>query len=842
MSIDLTEVLQLFIEESAENLDVMESGLLDLEVDNLDSELLNSIFRAAHSIKGGAGIFKLEHIIHFAHTVEALLDEIRNAQHIVTQTVIDLLLEAVDVLRLMIKSLANEGSNPDAEMLKCQAALEQMLKTPLGQPFLELSEYPSPAATDPATQQAAVLEATTVPADVNTSEASLSEPTQAPAHTVTVEVITPTAPTADAMLGWQIHFRPHPNLLKTGNDPINLFRELGQLGELTVVPETSQLPDFDEIKPHLCYMSWGLTLRGNVDRAAIEELFEWVEEECDLEIIPLQPQAVETEEAVGIATAAEQRTLPSHEWDEENDHALSHTDVTGPDHASIDATQLPLSSVTAATSSHVPEPNNLNAQAPESATTVTESTATKANKASTTASGNFPNALKMEPEAATESESPSTPKVTTQLAARLATKTAQINSAKPEKASSSNEANSIRVSIDKIDDLINIVGELVITQSMLDAVSDDAIDDAKRDQLRSGLAQLQRNTRELQESVMRIRMLPISVSFNRFPRLVHDLSKQLGKKVELKLSGEHTELDKTVLEKMSDPLVHLVRNALDHGIESPQQRLAEGKPETGVLHLHAFHQGGNIIIQISDDGAGFNLTKIRQKAIEKGLLEAEEPSTEEQLHELIFHPGFSTTDQVNDLSGRGVGMDVVRKNIRALGGNIEVKSVAGQGTLFDIQLPLTLAILDGQLVRVGKEIYIISLLSIVESLRAVPHYISSLAGQAEVYKLRDEYIPIMRLYQLFHVEPDLTELSEGLLVIVEGEGQKIGLFVDELLSQQQIVIKSLETNYKQLQGISGATILGDGSVALILDIVGLIQYFHANYRQPQKLTEYAGAA
>jgi len=393
------------------------------------------------------------------------------------------------------------------------------------------------------------------------------------------------------------------------------------------------------------------------------------------------------------------------------------------------------------------------------------------------------------------------------------------------------EANSIRVGIDKIDNLINMVGELVITQSMLDQIGEN-LDNSHVTQLRDGLAQLERNTRELQESVMRIRMLPISFSFNRFGRLVHDLGTQLGKKVELKLSGEHTELDKTVLEKMSDPLVHLVRNALDHGIETPEQRRAAGKPETGVLHLHAFHQGGNIIIQISDDGAGFDVQKIRAKAIQKGLLSHEERPTNEQLYEFIFQPGFSTIEQVSDLSGRGVGMDVVRRNIRALGGTIEVKSKRGQGSTFSIRLPLTLAILDGQLVRVGQEIYILPLLSIIESLRAKPKLVNSLAGSAQVYRLRDEYIPILRLYDLFGITPRTTQLEQGLLVMVEGDGQKMGLFVDELLSQQQIVIKSLESNYQKVEGISGATILGDGSVALILDVAGLIRLFHTQI--PQK--------
>jgi len=340
--------------------------------------------------------------------------------------------------------------------------------------------------------------------------------------------------------------------------------------------------------------------------------------------------------------------------------------------------------------------------------------------------------------------------------------------------------------------------------------------------LRDGLAQLERNTRELQEGVMRIRMLPISFAFSRFPRLVHDLSSKLGKKVELKLSGEQTELDKTVMEKIGDPLVHLVRNALDHGIETPELRRSQGKPELGQIHLEAFHQGGNIVIEVSDDGAGLNRQRIAAKARERGLLaEGVEPD-EERILDLIFDPGFSTAESVSDVSGRGVGMDVVRRNIRDLGGNVEVSSQPGQGSRFTIRLPLTLAILDGQLVRVGDQVYVAPLVSIVESLQVRAERINAVAGRGEVYRLRDEYIPIMDLRRMFGIDTSDSTLSGSLLVVVEGEGKKLGLVVDDLLGQQQVVIKSLETNFRPVACISGATILGDGTVALILDAGQLV--------------------
>ena len=367
-----------------------------------------------------------------------------------------------------------------------------------------------------------------------------------------------------------------------------------------------------------------------------------------------------------------------------------------------------------------------------------------------------------------------------------------------------------------------MVGELVITQSMLSQLGED-FDMSQVERLKDGLVELERNTRELQESVMRIRMLPISFAFNRFPRMVHDLSARLDKKIELTMSGEQTELDKTVMEKIGDPLVHLVRNSIDHGIETPEERIAAGKPETGVVGLNAYHQGGNIIIEITDDGAGLNLEKIVSKALERGLVQANDDLPEEKIYELLFEPGFSTAEEVSDVSGRGVGMDVVKRNIQALGGSIEVRSEQGKGSTFTIRLPLTLAILDGQLVRVGENTYIIPLISIVESLVVDQNNVNNVAGKAELYQLRSDYLPIIRLYDTFGVIPDRHTLEDGLLVVVEGDGKKGGLLVDELLGQQQVVIKSLETNFRKVDGLSGATILGDGTVALIIDVPGVVR-------------------
>jgi two-component system chemotaxis sensor kinase CheA len=389
-------------------------------------------------------------------------------------------------------------------------------------------------------------------------------------------------------------------------------------------------------------------------------------------------------------------------------------------------------------------------------------------------------------------------------------------------AAAAGDSTSIRVSIDKVDAVMNLVGELVITQSVLSTLGGD-FDMNKLQKLRDGLLQLERNTRELQESVMRIRMLPISFVFNRFPRLVHDLSGKLGKHVELKMSGEGTEVDKTVIEKMADPLVHLVRNSLDHGIESPAERRAAGKPETGSIWLNAYHKGGNIVIEVKDDGHGLDTDRIHAKAMERGLITADARLSTEQIYELLFMPGFSTAETVSDVSGRGVGMDVVRSNIRSVGGSIEIASEPGRSSTFTIRLPLTMAILDGQSVLVGTETYILPLVSIVESVQARAQALNRVVGKGEMLRWRDEHITVLRLHELFGVLPRDTDLTRGLIVVVEAEGRHLGLFVDDLLGQQQVVIKSLEANYRRIEGVSGATILGDGSVALILDIPGLIR-------------------
>jgi two-component system chemotaxis sensor kinase CheA len=405
-------------------------------------------------------------------------------------------------------------------------------------------------------------------------------------------------------------------------------------------------------------------------------------------------------------------------------------------------------------------------------------------------------------------------------AAPVPSEPAKAVGAKP--AAATGEVNSIRVAIEKIDELLNTVGEIVITQSMLSQLA-TRFEGPHADRLRVGLGQLETNIRELQESVMRVRMLPVGSVFSRFPRLVRDLSNRLGKQIRLQITGEQTELDKTVLEKIGDPLVHLVRNSVDHGIETPEIRTAAGKSAEGTVHLNAFHKGGSINIVISDDGKGLDKGKLLEKARSKGLVEATAVLTDEQIYDLIFLPGFSTAAQTTDVSGRGVGMDVVRRNIKELGGNIELRTELGKGTTTTITLPLTLAIVDGQSVAVGSETYIVPLVTIVESLQLKAGAANQIYSHGEVFSFRGDYLPIIRLHEIFGVTPRSTALCDGLIMVVEGDGKRAGIFIDELLGQQQVVIKSMETNYARIEGVGGATILGEGTVALILDIPGLLR-------------------
>jgi len=669
MSIDLEQFKQIFYEESFEGLDTMESGLLGMIDGGTDLDVVNDIFRAAHSIKGGSATFGFSALASFTHIMEGLLDEMREGKREADKDVVNILLESVDEMRDLMTSYQND-EEPDVEKMQ---ELQQKLEKVCGM---------EPTAKLAATEE-------------------------------------PNDDSGDARRqGWNVSFTPHDDLLTTGNDPALLLSELADLGEVSLTMDDAKLPSFANMNPEECYLTWSMMLLGeDIEEDQITEIFEWVEDECDLELNGIYPERKESDRRAG------DRRVEGAQEDRRQDDRR-----TGP--------------------------------------------------------------------------------------RRPTDKKAPV------------QATNIRVDTNRIDELIDMVGELVITQSMLGQLGEEFEMD-KLVRLREGLEELERNSREIQEAVMRVRMQPISFAFNRFPRMVHDLSQKLDKKVRLELVGEETEMDKTVMEKINDPLVHLVRNSMDHGLEGPEERLAACKEEEGYVRLKAFHQGGSIVVEVSDDGRGLNRDKLFSIGVEKGLIKETDVLTEEQVFMLLFAAGFSSAEKLSDISGRGVGLDVVRRNIESLGGNVDVRSVFGEGTVFTIRLPLTLAVLDGQLLQVDGQTYVLPLTAIIESLQMDATAVSALAGDTRVYRLREEYIPIVSLSDLFHTGDDdvstaTTDMGGRLLVIVEWADKRIGLMVDDLLGQQQVVIKSLETNYERVPGLSGATILGDGTVSLILDISGLM--------------------
>jgi two-component system chemotaxis sensor kinase CheA len=641
---------QTYLEESFEGLAVMEANLLTLPVGAPDNEVVNTIFRAAHSMKGGAGTFGFSELIHLTHILETLLDEMRSGKREVTTENRDALLESVDVLRTILTAY----QNGEAVNLDNAKAMERKLEAILGS------------------------------ASINEEVSDHFESTGSTYH---------------------IQLTPSTAFFSSGLDLLKLLHELDNHNDVESVVIQTTMKEGDAFDETNCLLSFDVVAVGTVLIEDISEVFEWLDDEtCQISITKEEQEAVSTQ-------------------------TVSHQQAT----------------------------------------------------------------------------------------------TQSSNSANKPTAAPAQQESSIRVSIGKIDQMIDMVGEMVIAQSMLSRFSGlaDQLNAPWADELKEGLLDIERHTRAMQETVMSIRMIPISFAFNRMPRIVHDVSAKLNKEIELILEGETTEVDKTVMEKLTDPLVHIIRNSVDHGIEKPDVREANNKPRKGTVNLSAFHSGGNIVIQIKDDGAGIRLDKVKQKAVDAGILTEGQVITEKENIDLIFHAGFSTADVVTDISGRGVGMDVVRRNIRELGGTIEVQTEQGKGSVFTIRLPLTLAILDGQLAKIGDETYIFPLAAIVESVLPAPENINSVKGK-HLYRLRDAYLPIIRLNEFFNRKGiGKSELTQGLLVIVENGDKRFGVFVDTLESQQQVVIKSLDTNYRKVNGISGATIMGDGRVAMILDLTEL---------------------
>lgn len=650
---DLSQFTQAFFVEAIELLAEMEQLLLELDVESPDSEQLNAIFRAAHSIKGGAATFGFTALTDTTHLLENLLDRARHGELSLSGPMIDAFLETKDALQEQLTAY-QAGKEPESERVAHICAVLQQLARESGAADAAPAPAPAPVVAAPVAPVAA-----------------------------------PAAAAADGALC--IRF---VRLLDSECDL--LADELGNLGrvlsrtrsndQLTVTLETTCAPD--DIIAVCCFV--------------------------------------------------------------------------------IDESQIQITRGTA------------------------------------------------QPDEAAAAPGPEAPVAAAPSRAVAAPKAASAPAAPAAAAANAKESSSIRVDVEKVDQLINLVGELVITQSMLTQAA-TMLDPVAYERFLSGLGHLERNARDLQESVMSIRMMPMDYVFSRFPRVIRDVSAKLGKQVRLDTYGKETELDKGLIERIVDPLTHLVRNSLDHGIETPELRLAKGKDATGQLLLSAQHHGGNIVIEVSDDGAGLNREKILAKALQQGLA-VSEAMPDEEVWQLIFAPGFSTAEQVTDISGRGVGMDVVKRNIQEMGGHVEISSREGRGTTTRILLPLTLAILNGMSVKVGEEAYILPLSYVIESLQPRPEHLHSITADGHVIKVRGEYLPLIELHRVFDVAGAQTQPTQGILVIVQADDARFALLVDELLGQHQVVVKNLETNYRKVPGISAATILGDGSVAFIIDV------------------------
>ena len=679
MSIDIEQFHGVFFDESDEHLDDMEQLLMSLDVESPDPEELNSIFRAAHSIKGGSGIFGFDALMNLTHVMENLLDKARNNELSVTADIVNVLLETLDVLKDTLNAYRDETPVPEDSIAERIKILNGLIN---GQ------------STDAASGDGD-----------DASEVSVNAQNES---------------AQDDSFGF---FDDEPNsAIEAADDSFGFFDN---------EPVNEALSHGDNTKSE------------NND----DDGFGFFDDEISKNTVDAQTETTNAE------TAEVEQGFGFFE------DAPSATNIN--------------------TSLEIASSNN----AQSASTQLNTATTSNNDKAPTT--GVAPTT--------TQAKTPPKP---------------------PAKKSTARESASIRVDTTKIDAMVNLVGELVITQSMLSMIGQD-VEGQVGERLQLAIDELQRNTREIQESVMSMRMLPLTATFNRFPRLVRDLAGKLGKQVELVLQGGSTEIDKSLIEKIVDPLTHLVRNSIDHGIEMPDKRVAAGKPEKGTVILSAEQKGGSIIISIIDDGGGLHRDKILDKARSNGLTVSDD-MPDSEVWQLIFQPGFSTAEAITDVSGRGVGMDVVRRNIESIGGRIDIESSAGEGSAFFIHLPLTLAIVDGMCVSVGKQIFVIPLLNIIESFQPTKQQLKTLGNDTVLY-IRDQYWPLVPLYDFMEVEDAALSPTEGIVVLLESSKKRFGVLVDALVGQQQVVIKSLEEHYRKVAGIAGATIMGDGKVALIID-------------------------
>lgn len=734
MEIDLQQFYQIFFQESEEHVATLESSLLKLEDSPDDKELMNGIFRAAHTIKGSSGSIGLTQISEFTHLVETILDKLRNQEMRAGSELINLLLESVDCIKGMIASIRKNG-NADMGVAE---GLRPRLQGVLG-----TGEWGNGRIGENDERVKG-----------GRGEGELKSP------------IPPFSgsPVQQKDRLFEIKFEPDPFMMQKGMNPLNLIKALTLLGDLLAVRlDTSKLPPVEEMDPARLYLSWNILLLTKEGRDSVESVFEFVREESLVTVTLLSP---------------------SHELE-----------LPPPEEHDIEVKEVREAL------------KDLDSRSPRLV-------------------GNIlleEGAVSEEQLANALSEQQNRKKVGEILIEQKSISEAKLNDAlKKQAVIKKVDVPTIRVDVDKVDNLMNLVGELVIIQSMLSQLSSKE-KDADMVQIRRAVDQLERNCRDIQDRVMAVRMLPIGNVFNRFPRVVRDIAGERGKKAGLLISGEDTELDKTLIEKIADPLTHLIRNSVDHGIEMPDERAAKGKPEVGKVWLNAFHQGGNVVVTVEDDGGGLKRERIVNKAIEKGLIAGADGMTDQEIFGLVFLPGFSTAEKVTEVSGRGVGMDVVKRNIEGIGGTVSIESEEGRFTKFTIRIPLTLAIIDGLTTSVGKELFIIPITSIVESKRPKADDIKHVKGEGEVMNVRGHFVPLVRLYQFFSLQPQETDPTKAIVVVVSVDNKNYALLVDDLLGQQQAVIKSIGDGFEGIPGVAGATILGSGEVAIIVDVVSVVK-------------------
>jgi len=733
---DMNEIKEIFFQECEEQLAELESGLLKLNDGDRDPETVNAVFRAVHSIKGGAGAFGLDDLVSFAHVFETTLDCVRSNKLEPTPDVLKVMLKSADVLADLTNAARDGGSVDEARSRTLIRELEALAhgEAPAAAEAPAAKPVAAPhKAADPVMEKPPVNEEGFQPIPFSFGDFD-EEPA---AHYV---------PTC------QVVFRPKKELYAKGNEAVLLLRDVSRIGEMSVYCDMDSLPPLDKMNPEEAYFSWKISVTTDKGEDGVRAVFEFAEWDCDLDIRTIEEDVA--------ADAAEDEELPM----QPVPFDLSMLDEAGPAADEEPAVESDAAAAVAAAE-----------------------TASKVAQAASRAAENA-------------------------KAAASAAGAVQANQA----------GQTIRVDLDRVDRLINLVGELVINQAML-SQSVVENDNNGTSSINMGLEELQQLTREIQDSVMAIRAQPVKPVFQRMARTVREIADITGKSVRLITEGENTEVDKTVIDKLAEPLTHMIRNAVDHGLEMPEKREAAGKNPEGTVRLTAKHRSGRIVIELADDGAGINREKVRQKAIDNDLIAADANLSDEEIDNLIFHAGFSTADKVSDLSGRGVGMDVVKRSIQALGGRISISSKPGQGSVFTMSLPLTLAVLDGMVVTVAGQTLVVPLTAIVETLQPEASAIHSFGASQRLISIRNSFCPLVDVGRILNFRATQANPVEGVALLVESEGGgQRALMVDAIQGQRQVVIKSLEANYTHVPGIAAATILGDGRVALILDVDAVV--------------------